>query len=415
MAPTPSTLQNLLTAVKQVADHQKEIRRLKGENFNLFSILGMETAENKTHSAFLGELLNPHGSHGMGDEFLGLFLEEVGYKGPLAVVTAGVVLEKFIGPRDDQNKTGGRIDIYVSDKAGKTLSIENKIYAVDQTAQIERYAKHNSKSNTVYYLTLEGSEPTDGSKGELKAGEGYHCISYRHHIVEWLGKCMRHSVDFPILRESIKQYMILIQKLTGQLTDTTMAKEIHDLIVANYTAAKLIEQNLVQVEEQRATAFLKLVKQKLDSMLLADSNWVVNIWPDLTKDHARIEIQNKTWNGVSIILKAYRLLMRDPWYLGIIAWDKEYDRADFKRRLFPVLENQTRRFKLNEWGYFREFETLNMKRDRSPLFDNQLFESYSTEIATEMVEMARSSEPVLEGIVKISDRGGAEVLEAPLE
>lgn len=45
----------------------------KGELFNTFSILKMETAENKTHSNFIAELLNPKGSHLKGSIFLERF------------------------------------------------------------------------------------------------------------------------------------------------------------------------------------------------------------------------------------------------------------------------------------------------------------------------------------------------------
>lgn len=54
----------------------KALEKLKesGENFNIFSILKMESKENDTHSAFLGELLNPNGSHLKEDLFLSAFV-----------------------------------------------------------------------------------------------------------------------------------------------------------------------------------------------------------------------------------------------------------------------------------------------------------------------------------------------------
>ena len=70
-------IKNLLESSGRVAKHQEEIKRLRGENFNVFSILGMESRENETHSAFVGELLNPNGSHYFGNCFLKLFLKNV--------------------------------------------------------------------------------------------------------------------------------------------------------------------------------------------------------------------------------------------------------------------------------------------------------------------------------------------------
>ena len=52
-----------------------ESAELTGENFNVFSILQMESAEVKTHSAIIAELLNPQGSHSQGTLFLKLFLQ----------------------------------------------------------------------------------------------------------------------------------------------------------------------------------------------------------------------------------------------------------------------------------------------------------------------------------------------------
>ena len=48
----------------------KEIEKLKGEKFNLFTIMNMEDKEVNTHSAFINELLNAKGSHLMEDIFL---------------------------------------------------------------------------------------------------------------------------------------------------------------------------------------------------------------------------------------------------------------------------------------------------------------------------------------------------------
>jgi hypothetical protein len=70
-------IEQLFTETKSIIAHQEQIEKLKGEKFNVFSILGMERAENKTHSAFLCELLNPVGTHLKGNVFLELFVEMV--------------------------------------------------------------------------------------------------------------------------------------------------------------------------------------------------------------------------------------------------------------------------------------------------------------------------------------------------
>src|SRR5688572_19048301 len=105
----------LLQTTKKIAEHQEEIKRLRGESFNVFSILKMESRENETHSAFLGELLNPFGSHLKGVLFLQLFLETIEYKGQFDLHSASVQLEKSVGARNNELKIGGRVDIYIYD------------------------------------------------------------------------------------------------------------------------------------------------------------------------------------------------------------------------------------------------------------------------------------------------------------
>lgn len=235
-------LNQLLRQTKTLLQHQREKEILKGETFNIFSILKVESKENSTHSAFLAELLNPLGSHLKGSCFLKLFLQTI-KDGTIEAESARVKVEHFIGRCDDIDKTGGRIDIYIRDGKGQTISIENKIYAGDQNAQIERYVNHNNGKNTVYYLTLGGDEPSDGSKGQLVVEKDYFTISYKQDIVNWLQDCYRESADSPILRETIRQYIILIKKLTNTMNTNEEQKELFGLIIQNSEEAATIANN----------------------------------------------------------------------------------------------------------------------------------------------------------------------------
>ena len=72
-------LEKLLNAIKEIVDREKtlqEAKRTRGENFNIFNVLGVSTSEVKLHSAFIAELLNPYGDHGLGEKFLKFFIEE---------------------------------------------------------------------------------------------------------------------------------------------------------------------------------------------------------------------------------------------------------------------------------------------------------------------------------------------------
>ena len=253
-------------------DAQKEKAKLKGENFNVFSVLKMESRENDTHSAFIGELLSPDGSHLQGDTFLKLFLKIIEVSDEwFDVKSASVTLEKYVGEVDIENKTGGRIDIYIADTNGKSISIENKIYAGDQKAQIERYRNHNRENNEVYYLTLQGDDPSPDSKGNLKAGDDYVNISYREHITQWLSLCMKESADQPILRETIKQYLILIRRLTTTMNDEHQTR-LTDLIFKNLEAAEYISDNLSLAKQNVCREIHEKVCERLQTKMSEDKS-----------------------------------------------------------------------------------------------------------------------------------------------
>jgi len=70
-------MEHLLQNTHKIVDHNHKLTIARGEHFNLFSILGIESRENKTHSAFLAEMLDPKGSHLKNEVFLKLFLQVV--------------------------------------------------------------------------------------------------------------------------------------------------------------------------------------------------------------------------------------------------------------------------------------------------------------------------------------------------
>lgn len=235
-------IQNLLSQVNTIVKSYDKVAQATGENFNIFQIFNLERDENKMHSRFIETLLNPQGSHGQGSVFLSLFLEEVGLSNHLDIETTQSKVEHSIGNKiiDEMNSQGGRIDIYLWDKNGNSISIENKVDAGDQEKQLVRYYNYNTKQNLVLYLTLNGKDTNEYSKGTLVAdidGQSdvvdYYCISYRETILQWLEKCQKEATDVPILRKTIKQYTILLKKITFQNSNSQMNKEILKLITSD--------------------------------------------------------------------------------------------------------------------------------------------------------------------------------------
>lgn len=231
-----NTINQLLNEIQTISESYKRVAEATGENFNIFSVLQMESDEVKTHSRFLAELLNPKGSHGQKDVFLKKFVERFEI-GTFDTINAKVDVEFFIGQVTEC--TGGRIDILI--RSGENIiMIENKIYAPEQPNQLLRYINKFPKGKLLY-LTLHGDksdrECTENSSNNDDCrcirSEEYICISYKEDILDWLEECRKESVTTPILREAITHYINLIKKLTGQNINTKMKEDILETITGN--------------------------------------------------------------------------------------------------------------------------------------------------------------------------------------
>jgi len=226
-------LQILISQLTAIRKQHEKASELTGEKFNVFNILGLSTNEVRTHSAFIGEILNPKGTHYQKEIYLKEFvkcfnLENFDYS------SATLEIEKSIGYISNNKTDGGNIDILITDKNNNAIIIENKIYAVDQENQLLRYFNYGQKYCTTYlfYLTLDGKKPTKFSTNELDENK-YNCISYSSNIKSWLEKCREKSVNQPIIRETLTQYINLINQLTGQSINKIMNTEIVNKIVSD--------------------------------------------------------------------------------------------------------------------------------------------------------------------------------------
>ena len=280
-----------LNQVKQLVESYQKQRELSGENFNIFSIMTMESDEVFTHSALISELLNPKGSHSLGTKPLELF-----YKMVIEEEKSSEDLEQFscrkeehIGFISKDQTEGGRLDIVVKDANENGFVIENKIYAGEQINQLMRY-RNRYKDAKILYLTLEGDE----SK-QLKSDDGieYYPISYEIHIVNWITECSKLAYDKPILRETLKQYLNLIKKLTNQTTDIEMSKEIVAIINDNFVASAEIFKNFETVLRKKQLEFLESIKAEIISQqtILELSDFRIELTKDIEKDFIEITLE----------------------------------------------------------------------------------------------------------------------------
>jgi hypothetical protein len=215
MVTNLQAINRLLNETWTLQSYESKLTEATGEHWNVFEILGIGSREVITHSPMLAELLDPKGRHGMGPRFLEIFAKQLSLN--LEVDPATRVKQEHRG------ESGGRIDIFITDKNNDEVGIENKIYATDQELQIIRYIKDHPRAK-VLYLTLEGDKPTDGIPSKDPAR--FACISYKSDIIKWLEACRKEAAHAPLVRETIAQYINLIKVLTGQNTNSRMNEQI---------------------------------------------------------------------------------------------------------------------------------------------------------------------------------------------
>lgn len=262
-------MEELQQLLKDVYEATKDIKQEKAEPFD---VIGTCIGTQETiHSKFLAELLNPHGSHGLGSAFLKAFYEQIGLKyfhsERYSVRTEVNCKEK--GKKKTQEKenegqeSNGRIDIIIKNSQ-ELVVIENKIHAVDQPDQLKRYSewlnKQGEANKKLIYLTLDGHEASNAKDID------YQRISYSNDILKWLDKCIaeifkssfstkdgktnafaKNKIDErnAFVKKLLLQYKELIKKLTGEHMNPSMKDAVTSATTANaqnYLAAAYIAQ-----------------------------------------------------------------------------------------------------------------------------------------------------------------------------
>lgn len=358
-------MEKLLSQVNEIVKEDailRENQRSRGQLFNVFEILNLETNETRTHSAFLAALLDPNGNHGAGDRFLKTFITHcLGGWDDFDTADARVYIEYYIGPKT--KTTGGRIDILIeSQSCGKAIIIENKIYAGDQECQLLRYwrfgnSQYGRNNYKLIYLTLFGNEASDYSvkdgRNELKVEEDYIAIGYDSEITKWLDNA---QPDSSTVQETIVQYANLIKKLTNQ--NKNMTNKIALTILSNpefVHSAIAIEKSLTTIKAELQKRFWDKLFDKLQPIAKATSSPVkfyycdthIDSLSDLIEKHTEtkaygknkcygIEIEVAKWDGYTVL---WTIEVENNIFYGVRLRDKRGDIIKNGERIFyPIKE-----------------------------------------------------------------------------
>ena len=308
-------IESLLAEISKIY-RQAEKNRLEkvkqGDFFNVFNTIGLLTEEVRLHSAFLAELLNPQGTHGLSSLFLKAFLKRLGLPNNYLDVykVSQDNKEKLIGPVTD--KEGGRIDIIIED--GKhAVIIENKIYAEDQKNQLLRYynyGKENYQDGFILiYLTLDGHEPNECSLGNKRFA--FVCLSYSCEIVDWLDECILIANQKPLVKSVIIQYKELLKQITHTDMDTNYSEQLLNTM--------LKPENVIAVGEMLSVQndwLYRIINQYIWEPLkrFADEkqmNFVIDINYEFGFGENGVWIYKKEWKHYGIFVWTDR---KNDWY-----------------------------------------------------------------------------------------------------
>ena len=237
----------LLEKAARLHDRHEAGRR---EPFNVFSVLRSEHDEVNLHSRFLAALLDHRQSPGQFRENLADFLHRLD-------------ISDFNHDGASIKREWNNIDILVCDRSSmQAVIIENKIGAVDQPRQLARYAGQMKEyACHVLYLTPDGREASEDSADDIE----YRCISYKNDLVPWLKDCQRRAYDEPPLRESVAQYLRLIEKLTGTDLSEAYMMDLKKLCLRDRNIVLVHDLGEAMVEAK--ISLLRKLWREIDSRL----------------------------------------------------------------------------------------------------------------------------------------------------
>lgn len=207
---------SFFTHFQQLQATLDNILRTSAPYYNIFNILNVHSHETKLHTPFLCHLLTPTQSHEQGMLFFNSFLE--------ALIGISAAQVSNVSVSEELSFYDGRIDMFITytqDFQKKAILIENKVYAGDQSMQLERYCEYllskgySSSNFKIIYLTPYRKDPTPHSISPQKLlnfkNQGtIICLGYNQDISKWLTNILD-SIQSIQVKEIVKQYIHVIK------------------------------------------------------------------------------------------------------------------------------------------------------------------------------------------------------------
>ncbi len=188
----------------------ENLRNATDNSVNIFDVLKVADAEIR-HSNMLAWILDPNANHGLGGDIL---MRLINWIAAECIGTPDEAVEllmcnyySFSIRREWRN-----IDLLlISTEAKAIIAIENKVYSVEHSNQLEKYKSTIEEHYPGYkhyflYLMLDGDESSNP--------DIWHSIGYDR-IIEWAEASLTPSVH-PVVKQLIEQYVsVLRRKVMG--------------------------------------------------------------------------------------------------------------------------------------------------------------------------------------------------------
>lgn len=289
---------------KQLLDrlivNNEALERLEVElrKFNPFKILRIDQYEIR-HSNVLAWLLDPRGTHNLGDLILKKVLSNIilenEEKIPEDVDLHKIELSSYLDAVVYREKNN--IDILVVSEGNKlVLLIENKIHSIESKGQLRKYLKHvttefkktKKKAFTILpvYLTLVGDAP--------KGSDSYSILSHQivYNIVKstvdlYKDNMSNQAYDF------IKYYLKTLKEQT--FMDEKIIKYCKDIYASHKDALDMI-WDVLKADSSSLRPAAEIFANNNGGIIITDSKSDKRIW-FLPKELVNLPKMSSNWNS----------------------------------------------------------------------------------------------------------------------
>lgn len=194
-------------------------------------------------------------------------------------------------------------------------------------------------------MTLFGNEASEQS-GE---GVDYTPISYAKTIIEWLEKCLHISTRYPMVRETIVQYINHLKTLTHQDMDTKNQQEVAKILANDLESAQAIYQNYQATLEMIVE---ENFNKKMEECFTKEKGWKYKC-QNVKDTHIEFWLQNINWEShwiqFSMSSKGYYYGLKN--YKDKISFDKI---EEFHKKFNRNIANNYN----SEWIFWEYIPTL---------------------------------------------------------